>query len=319
MEDNDTPVVEIDPNGDVVVLLNWKKLLVSSKILSMASRVFAAMFSSRFKEGLQNATPGIISTVSLPEDDAIAFEIICDVIHYRHKLIPTDPSLNQLVNIAIIADKYELYEALYAYSVVWLQSGIKNCNGKIHEVADWNKLLLAAYILDTPGEFARISWEIILNHVGQYRWLDVTDQVRITHTMIVEFDARSANLRTDLVNTVGTALYRPLENGRCTGSINAVSDYLYKLNEQELWPLTDAFKEKTLLGIYDRLICVEPQRKKCKGTSSDCSCSKTEFTFSGVLRAWKDTAFASQFGVCLDCVKTGRGSLRKKECRVEHS
>ena len=70
MEDDDSPAVEIDPNGDVVLILNGKKLLVSSKILSMASRVFAAMFSSQFREGLHNATPGIIPTIPLPEDDA---------------------------------------------------------------------------------------------------------------------------------------------------------------------------------------------------------------------------------------------------------
>ena len=219
---------------------------------------------------------------------------------------------------------------------MWLQSGTKNCTGKVYNVADWNKLVFAAYVLDTPGEFARITWEIILNHVGPYRCFDVTEEAGITPDTIgefldrlscivetdprlAEFDARSANLRTDLVNAVGTALYTPLENGCCTGGIKAVSEYLYRLREQNLWPLTDAFKEKSLLGIYDKLICVEPQRKKCKVEYADCSCFNAEFTFSGVLRDWKDTAFAAQFGVCLDCVKTGRESLRKKECRVEHS
>ena len=33
---------------------------------------------------------------------------------------------------------------------------------------DFNKLLIAAYILAIPDAFARISWEILLIHVGPF-------------------------------------------------------------------------------------------------------------------------------------------------------
>ncbi|MCJ1382309.1 hypothetical protein MMC17_005422 [Xylographa soralifera] len=205
MEDDNSPVVEIDPKGDVVLELNCSdattRLLVSSKILAMVSPVFAAMFNSQFKEGLHNTKPGLYPAVPLPEDDAIAFEVICNVVHYRHKHVPLDPPLKQLVNIAIIADKYEIREPLYAYSVLWLRSGMKNHTGKNHIAADWNKLLFAAYVLDTPDEFTSISWEIMLYHVGPYLSLSgITYQALITHDPMAEFDARAAKIHNELID-----------------------------------------------------------------------------------------------------------------------
>lgn len=47
----------LDPKGDAILILlnqaslNARKLLVSSRVLSLASPVFAALFSPRFQEG----------------------------------------------------------------------------------------------------------------------------------------------------------------------------------------------------------------------------------------------------------------------------
>ena len=43
--------VEIDPDGNVLLLLDGLELKVFSKVLSLASRVFKAMFSSHYAEG----------------------------------------------------------------------------------------------------------------------------------------------------------------------------------------------------------------------------------------------------------------------------
>jgi len=324
MEDDDSAVVVIDPKGDVVLGLNCsdvkKKLLVSSKILSMVSPVFAAMFSSRFKEGLHSVTPGSSLEIPLPEDDAIAFETICNVVHYRHKHIPTEPSLEELMNIAIIADKYELCETLCGYSVIWLHSGIKKYTGKSYNATNCCKLLSAAYILDTPDEFARISWDIVLNHVGPYINLPgITDHAIITHDMMAEFDARTANIRADLVNalcrSLGASVNCNKEN--CSGILYIVSEYIKELRRSQLWPLSDMYQDESLITTYQKLLDVEPKRKQCAG--SYCRvCTGPMFTFAGYLRDWKETVFTPQFGICLDCVKTGRESLRKKECRIRH-
>ena len=198
MEVDSTPVVQVDPKGDVILELTlhggMKRLLVSSKILSMVSPVFAAMFSSQFKEGLHNTTPGIVPTVSLPEDDAITFEIICNVVHFRHKYVSVDLPCEQLINIAVTVDKYELREAVYTYSVLWLVSAIKRCTDQ--PLVIWSQLLFVCYVLDTPAEFAKISWEIVLYHVGPYISLSaITDHVLISHSMLGKSSTLLANLR----------------------------------------------------------------------------------------------------------------------------
>jgi hypothetical protein len=52
--DEDPSVEEIDPDGNVTLLIEGQsraRLLVSSKILSMASPVFAGLFGPRFLRG----------------------------------------------------------------------------------------------------------------------------------------------------------------------------------------------------------------------------------------------------------------------------
>ncbi|MCJ1397827.1 hypothetical protein MMC11_001023 [Xylographa trunciseda] len=325
MENAKSSVVEIDPKGDVVLVLNCqdekKKLLVSSRILSMVSPVFAAMLNSQFKEGLHNVTPGISHKVSLPDDDAIAFEIICNVIHYRHKHVPIDPSLEQLVNIAVIADKYELREPLFGYSVVWLQSGIKNNTGMKYNAKHCNTILFAAYALDAPEEFARISWEIVLNHVGPYLNLPgITGHDIPPNDMMAEFDARTAKFCTGLVNAICDSLGTPVGRQRemCSGVLHIVPAYISDLQSWQIWPPFAGLRDMSLNDTYEKLLRIEPKKKHCgKGYCNFCDDPK--FSFAGHLRSWKESTFAPQFGICLDCVKTGRESLRKKECRVKHS
>lgn len=45
------PMLNIDPSGDVALVLGETSLRVSSKVLSVASPVFRAMFGPYFQEG----------------------------------------------------------------------------------------------------------------------------------------------------------------------------------------------------------------------------------------------------------------------------
>jgi len=49
----------IDPEGDLILVLPNAKLQVSSKILCMTSKVFKAMLSTRFAEGITEVMEGI--------------------------------------------------------------------------------------------------------------------------------------------------------------------------------------------------------------------------------------------------------------------
>ncbi|KAB5576349.1 hypothetical protein GE09DRAFT_1095428, partial [Coniochaeta sp. 2T2.1] len=61
-------------------------LLISSKVLSVASPVFKAMFYGRFREGIELAESRVASVVyaqELPEDSADAMINLCFLLHAK--------------------------------------------------------------------------------------------------------------------------------------------------------------------------------------------------------------------------------------------
>jgi hypothetical protein len=183
MAENEGTLIDIDPNGDVIIELSPNRetcLLVSSKVLILSSSVFRKMFSSQFKKGLRNHANQEKTLISLPDDDAEAFVVISNVIHHRNHEVPKKLATDCLKNFAIICDKYDLSSALAPSSTVLLQTSILTSTAE-----DFNKLLFAAYVLDSPDAFARISWEILLIQVGPFVDLPgVNNHNLIPHTLL---------------------------------------------------------------------------------------------------------------------------------------
>ncbi len=121
------------------------------------------MFNSQFKEGLSNYPASGKPLIPLPDDNAEAFIVLCNVIHFRTDEVPKKLALTCLHDLAIICDKYNCTSALAPWSAMWLQAKIESFAAK-----DLNKLLFAAYVLDIPDAFSRISWEILLVQVGPF-------------------------------------------------------------------------------------------------------------------------------------------------------
>lgn len=97
---------------------------VSSHILSESSPVFRRMFAtdSPFLEGqlLSDAqTTGVKPAFSLPEDDPDALLIILRILHLKHSSLPANVGFETMVELAILADKYELVEALQFWVAKW--------------------------------------------------------------------------------------------------------------------------------------------------------------------------------------------------------
>jgi hypothetical protein len=75
------------------------------------------MLSPRFCEGRQlsvAASGGDVFTLTLDEDDAHAMIIVLQVLH-RHPDAPKAVSYQDLLEIAVLAEKYDFYEALVLY------------------------------------------------------------------------------------------------------------------------------------------------------------------------------------------------------------
>ena len=125
-----THSVDADPAGDLVLKLGTGDevtlIRVHSKVLSLASPVFAAMLSPRFAEGQAlEANRGLVestTTIDLPEDDPKAMSFLCRTLHFKEngaqrKLY----SPEFLMGLAVICDKYRMSRALSPWSNIWME------------------------------------------------------------------------------------------------------------------------------------------------------------------------------------------------------
>ena len=121
------PQYDMDPAGDLILLVgqveNQIPIRVSSKVLGLASRVFATMFGPRFLEGHVLANQARFSTpsFSLPEEDPEAMTWFCRALHLQVDGNETGLSLGLLVRIAKLCDKYDASTALSGWSQFWLR------------------------------------------------------------------------------------------------------------------------------------------------------------------------------------------------------
>jgi hypothetical protein len=166
-----TPIVTIDPEGDIAIELSRGEdkvqLRVSSKVLSLASSVFARMFKSKFREGqsLSNANSTGLVVIPLTDEDEDAFTLLCNILHFRMSVIAQTPSLSCLLNLATICDKWDFTEAITPITEQWLRDTDLSEEASSETL---HKLLLVAYVLDAPVAFSKISWEVVVRHVGPF-------------------------------------------------------------------------------------------------------------------------------------------------------
>ena len=77
---NMNPPTVMDPEGDVILVLGDVGLQVSSKVLSVASPVFKAMFGPHFAEGQGQASSMKPRRIKLHDDDVEAMKVLCKYI-----------------------------------------------------------------------------------------------------------------------------------------------------------------------------------------------------------------------------------------------
>lgn len=157
----------VDPAGDVYLnVANEIRLLVSTKVLSVCSKVFAAMFGSNFTEGQQTFSFFSPLEIDLPEDDPNAMKHLCCHLHLKHILMEqSGHSRLEILRLAIVADKYGCADALRLVSYV-LRSYLEE---PAH--CDDIFLLMAAYHLNGAAVFSSIAAKILLLHSNSHDML----------------------------------------------------------------------------------------------------------------------------------------------------
>lgn len=154
---------DISPNGDVVLVVGPReaRLRVTSQCLSSASKVFSAMFNSQWSEG-QNLSEKAPKDIFLEEDDAMAMRRICFVIHHRNDLVERVVSPREVLDMAILADKYDLGIALTYAMAQWLRPKAMSNH---FETA---YIMAAAYLLQNEEVFTARSLSLLLYYKSTY-------------------------------------------------------------------------------------------------------------------------------------------------------
>jgi len=156
-------VVEIFPNGDVILVVGPQaiRLKVQSLFIRSASKVFSAMLGPDWSEG-QGLSRGGSREIILVEDDAEALRIICCVIHHRNDDVPQTLTPEQVLQIAIAADKYNLTVALRYAIAQWLKYS------DIPKMADMGYLMVSALLFSDRDAFANNTLALVLYYTSPY-------------------------------------------------------------------------------------------------------------------------------------------------------
>jgi len=120
----------ICPDGDMLLTCTTngelRRFKVSSQTLCTASDVFRAMLgpTSKFKEATELRTAGgtdELYELAIEDDDLKVLRYILLYLHHRNLEVPTEISFQELVQVAVVTDKYDLRVALRFMGELWLQ------------------------------------------------------------------------------------------------------------------------------------------------------------------------------------------------------
>ncbi|KAF8247003.1 hypothetical protein K440DRAFT_661640 [Wilcoxina mikolae CBS 423.85] len=145
-----------------------KLLTVSSTVLCLASNVFRQMLGpdSKFREatlvGSQDREP-----IAIEDDNYEALLVVLQVIHMRNTAISRAYTVEQLYDIAVICDKYDIIEPLIPWVHVWttLSPGVISMSDSLLWLfvawvfrkstlfRDVSRHLIAVTKFDAEGEF----------------------------------------------------------------------------------------------------------------------------------------------------------------------
>ncbi|EGO54754.1 hypothetical protein NEUTE1DRAFT_50089 [Neurospora tetrasperma FGSC 2508] len=167
--DSEPAIIETAPVTDLVLVVGpgTERIPVESAILKAASPVFASMFSPPWLESKSKEIP-------LPEDDSDAMRFITLTLSYHneHELVTKPRTPQEILQIAIAADKYDLRTALKFVLDFLFREASKTCpvakneDGSQTAMAgeDIVYLCASAYALDRCDYFSRFALDMMCYH-----------------------------------------------------------------------------------------------------------------------------------------------------------
>ncbi|KAF2843893.1 hypothetical protein T440DRAFT_437076 [Plenodomus tracheiphilus IPT5] len=308
---NQLSPVQIALERDCVLVVGPEKLCIpaNSQILSAASKPFRAMFRPEWRDGYDMKSQVKPVDVLLPEDDATALQLLCEVIHHQNDMIPDRLPIHTVLNIAITADKYDCIQALRFASESWLRSDQ-------HAIGDLFILAGAAYLLGNAVAFRKITKQMILTHNGSFTTISIAEVKDVIDwwTFGLLEEARST-ARLDLADILVSGIDDPTGScvHRCGWSSRYAYAYLQLLQARDLWP-----RALSCLSIADAIVKAETMPDPVpKEADPSCTYSyKHSVPEYRKNRQWRLANLDSKTGICLQCTKTR--SENASRCQIQH-
>lgn len=157
-------IIEIVPNGDIILVFTKEGHTLSFKVhasfLREASPVFASLLSPSFAEGqalLSNPTTPC--EIELRDDNPESMQIVLNAIHMKNKKLPQRLTAEEIVDLAILVDKYFLHEVMQPLLDKWL---IPTQHDNLYS------FLHATVILNHSNSFSETTRLMILHHATSY-------------------------------------------------------------------------------------------------------------------------------------------------------
>ncbi|ORY13577.1 hypothetical protein BCR34DRAFT_561762 [Clohesyomyces aquaticus] len=141
--------------ADLTLVLGKEKqeVEVAKSALRMVSSVWCAMFGSDWAE--HKAT-----SIDLPEDDPHAMLIVLRIAHYQHKELPKKLTMEELVNLAVVCDKYDTVHLVRHFldQYNWTAPN-KNCT----LYSSYGESLFVSWTFGNLEDFQRVARDVLMN------------------------------------------------------------------------------------------------------------------------------------------------------------
>ncbi|PPJ57402.1 hypothetical protein CBER1_01431 [Cercospora berteroae] len=313
--------VEISSDGDVILVCGEqfqngqvKKLKVSSAALSLGSSGMKTMFKPHFKEGtdLRRSVGGSPLEVSLPEDDPLAMEIICYVLHLRNDKVNMSNELSAecILRVAMASDKYDCRIAMMYFAQTWL-SRASTDEQELHV------LFTAAYLFGNNEAFRRLGRGLVLE-LSSHAFVAATEYAREhLQAALRTIDWKRKKIRKSVHAAIGEVI-----DARSTLRKNSkvphtcvpgcgiaeicLAEFIQSLKQSDLYPLK-AIKTLTIERLRHNTMRADhvPPKEALACASPDCI-GRTQNLSKGCIPYLFFTGFDMEHtlvGPCLTCFR----------------
>lgn len=309
----------IDKRGDVILILGIEeddesRLLVSSRVLSLASPVFEAMFNSGFTES-QDLSSESPREVPLPEDDPECTLKFCLIIHLQNSNSETDVDMDFLAKFALFCHKYACASAVQLWWNLWIQHFLQSPNKN-----ELEKLLFPTYVLDLAKEFYEVTVSIIRYRKFEYDMEMASNGLDFIPLKVFTQLNTCQRYYHHQMSTVAHKCF-PFEHTdssrtkACVYSLRSCFAAFDKIKAWQCCTMSIQTYRDVATSLSIKSSSLETTGKDNCTHSCRSNLKMVQFRLVHEL----DRLIESIQGVCLDCVNRSTGRVEGSICRVSHT